>query len=68
MNQQDGHIDTPPPTLVELALQKVGQALCRHTFLIVNQKDRKFLRCSTCGRETVGFRIGPAEGAPRPNA
>lgn len=46
------------PRLVQLALRKLGQTFCRHAYGLLWTKDRMFLRCSLCGRETEGFEIG----------
>lgn len=43
--------------LVQLALAKLGQVLCRHEYLLMCPKERMFLWCVKCGRETVGFQI-----------
>ncbi len=56
---------TPPliaernTSLVQLALQKLGQVFCRHSFLLIQQRHpaRLFLRCPSCGAETEGFTV-----------
>jgi len=46
-------------SLVRLALQKLGQVFCRHSFLLIQQRHpaRLFLRCPSCGAETEGFTV-----------
>ncbi len=41
--------------IVHLALAKVGQLACRHSFSIVQCRDRLFLRCPSCGAESPGI-------------
>lgn len=48
----------PGPPKLHLLLQRLGQATCRHTYMLTPLKDRLILRCSSCGRETCGFTIG----------
>ena len=43
--------------VVRLALEKVGQATCRHTYNLVAFRGRMFLRCDGCGQETAGFTV-----------
>lgn len=43
------------PEMVRLALVKIGQATCRHAYVLVPFRGRMFLRCDCCGRETEGF-------------
>jgi hypothetical protein len=52
-------------TLLELALRKVGQLTCRHSYLVVRLRHRMFLQCSYCGRETEGFQVGSIAKGPR---
>jgi hypothetical protein len=46
--------------LVRVALEKIGRALCRHAFVLVQQRDRLFLRCDACGAESPGISVTPA--------
>lgn len=43
------------PRVVRLALHKLGQVTCRHTYNLVMFRGRLFLRCDGCGQETCGF-------------
>lgn len=41
--------------IVRLALKKLGQLTCRHFYRLMRRRDRLFLRCDYCQRETVGI-------------
>ena len=47
-------------TIVRLALRKIGRVLCSHSFALIQQRRRLFLRCPECGAESEGFAIGDA--------
>ncbi|HVL65775.1 MAG TPA: hypothetical protein VM364_00805 [Vicinamibacterales bacterium] len=49
------HLRPRARRVVRLAVEKVGQATCRHTYALVIFRGRMFLRCSACNRETRGF-------------
>ena len=41
--------------VVQLGIAKLGQTVCRHAYGLIVTRDRLYLRCSLCGRESVGF-------------
>jgi len=52
---------TPAPTVrervKELLVEKFGWGGCKHAFVVVQARDRMFLRCTKCPHETEGFKV-----------
>lgn len=48
---------TPTQRLVELLIAKFGSLKCRHSYSLVMDGSRMFLRCDSCGTETEGFKV-----------
>jgi len=45
-------------TIIQLALKKIGQALCHHDFMLQQHRGRLTVHCRHCLRESKGFIVG----------
>lgn len=59
MNELDT-VPTLRERVKELLVEKFGWGGCKHAFIVVQRRDRMYLRCTKCPHETEGFCVAGA--------